>query len=118
MKLLKINKFSKDFNKTSRHVVIYPPPTEGICAFWTPHPPGMFVRSLPTQISSLVWQPLERTFPSKMLLHYVPHFNRYTVEFASRKGDESKPGINPLLPSLKNITKERIWRIFKISYCL
>ena len=76
MKLLKINKFSKDFNKTSRHVGFSPPPpppTEGICAFWTPHPPGMFVRPLPTQISNLVWQPLERTFPSKMLLHYTIH---------------------------------------------
>ena len=35
---------------------------------------------------------------------YVPHFNRDTVEFASRERDESKPGIKTLLPFLKNIT--------------
>ena len=38
---------------------------------------------------------------------YVPHFNRDTVEFASRERDGSKPGIKILLPFLKNITKER-----------
>ena len=37
---------------------------------------------------------------------YAPHFNRYTVEFASRERDESKPGIKTLLPFLKNITEE------------
>ena len=37
---------------------------------------------------------------------YVPHFNRDTVKFASRKKDESKPGIKTLLPFLKNITEE------------
>ena len=37
---------------------------------------------------------------------YVPHFNRDTVEFASRERDESKPGIKTLLPFLKNITEE------------
>ena len=36
---------------------------------------------------------------------YVPHFNRDTVEFASRERDESKPGIKTLLPFLKNITE-------------
>ena len=36
----------------------------------------------------------------------VPHFNRDTVEFASRKRDESNPGIKTLLPFLKNITEE------------
>ena len=37
---------------------------------------------------------------------YVPHFNRDTVEFASRERDESKPRIKTLLPFLKNITEE------------
>ena len=42
----------------------------------------------------------------------VPHFNRDTVEFASRKKrDESNPGIKTLLP----LQKRTIWRIFKIS---
>ena len=36
----------------------------------------------------------------------VPHFNRDTVEFASRKRDESNPGIKTLMPSLKKITEE------------
>ena len=36
----------------------------------------------------------------------VPHFNLDTVEFASRKGNESNPGIKTLLPFLKNITEE------------
>ena len=37
----------------------------------------------------------------------VPHFNRDTVEFASRERDESNPGIKTLLPFLKkNITEE------------
>ena len=35
-----------------------------------------------------------------------PHFNRDTVEFASRERDESNPGIKKLPPFLKNITKE------------
>ena len=37
----------------------------------------------------------------------MPHFNRETVEFASRESDESNPGIKTLLPFLKNITEER-----------
>ena len=37
---------------------------------------------------------------------YVPHFNRDTVEFASRERGGSKPGIKVLLPFLKNITEE------------
>ena len=37
---------------------------------------------------------------------YVPHFNRDTVEFASRERDESKPGIKTLLPFLKSFTEE------------
>ena len=36
----------------------------------------------------------------------VPYFNRDTVEFASRKRNESNPGIKTLLPFLKNITEE------------
>ena len=36
----------------------------------------------------------------------VLHFNRDTVEFASRERDESNPGIKTLLPFLKNITEE------------
>ena len=36
----------------------------------------------------------------------VPHFNGDTVEFTSRKRDESNPGIKTLLPFLKNITEE------------
>ena len=34
------------------------------------------------------------------------HFNRDTVEFASREREKSKPGIKTLLPFLKNITEE------------
>ena len=37
---------------------------------------------------------------------YAPHFNRDTVEFASRERGGSKPGIKVLLPFLKNITEE------------
>ena len=37
---------------------------------------------------------------------YVPHFNRDTVEFASREREKSKPGIKILLPFLKNVTEE------------
>ena len=38
---------------------------------------------------------------------YVPHFNRDTIEFASRERDESKPGSkHRLLSCLKNITEE------------
>ena len=37
---------------------------------------------------------------------YVPHFNRDTVEFASRERDESKSGIKTLRPFRKNITEE------------
>ena len=36
----------------------------------------------------------------------VPHFNRDTVEFASRERDESNPGIKTQLPFVKNITEE------------
>ena len=36
----------------------------------------------------------------------VPHFNGYTVDYASRKRDESKHGIKTLLPFLKNVTDE------------
>ena len=36
----------------------------------------------------------------------VSHFNHDTVEFASRKRDESNPGFKTLLPFLKNVTKE------------
>ena len=35
-----------------------------------------------------------------------PHFNRDTVEFASRERNESNPGIKTLLPFLKTITEE------------
>ena len=37
---------------------------------------------------------------------YGPHFNRDTVEFASRERDGSKSGIKILLPFLKNVTEE------------
>ena len=36
----------------------------------------------------------------------VPHFNSDTVEFASRKRDESNQRIQTLLPFLKKITEE------------
>ena len=36
----------------------------------------------------------------------VPHFNTNTVEFASRKRDQSNPRFQTLLPFLKNITEE------------
>ena len=39
MKLLKINKFSKDFNKTSRHVVISPPSPRRAFLLFGPHIP-------------------------------------------------------------------------------
>ena len=35
-----------------------------------------------------------------------PHFNRDTVDFASRERNESNPGIKTLLPFLKSITEE------------
>ena len=35
---------------------------------------------------------------------YLPHFNRDTVAFASRYGDESKPGIKTLLPLWTAVT--------------
>ena len=43
----------------------------------------------------------------------VPHFNRDTVEFASRKRNESNPGIKTLLPFPKNITKESDFENFQ-----
>ena len=36
----------------------------------------------------------------------VPHFNRDTVEFASRERDESNQGIKTLLPFLKKKKKK------------
>ena len=36
----------------------------------------------------------------------APHFNRDTVEFASRERDESNPGIKTLLPFLKKVTEQ------------
>ena len=48
---------------------------------------------------------------------YVPHFNRDTVEFASRERGVYILGINVLLPFLKKTLQRRaMWRIFKISY--
>ena len=43
----------------------------------------------------------------------VPHFNRDTVEFASRRGNESYPGIKTLLPFPKNITEESDFENFQ-----
>ena len=43
----------------------------------------------------------------------VPHFNRDTVEFASRKRNESNPGIKTLLPFRKNITEESDFENFQ-----
>ena len=43
----------------------------------------------------------------------VPHFNRDTVEFVSRKRNESNPGIKTLLPFLKNITEESDFENFQ-----
>ena len=43
----------------------------------------------------------------------VPHFNRDTVEFTSRKRKESNPGIKTLLPFLKNITEESDFENFQ-----
>ena len=37
---------------------------------------------------------------------YVPHFNRDTIEHASRERDESNPALKTLRPFLKNIIKE------------
>ena len=36
----------------------------------------------------------------------VPHFNRETVEYASRGEMDQKPGIKTMLPFLKNIREE------------
>ena len=36
----------------------------------------------------------------------MPHFNREHGRVRTRERDESKPGINTLLPFLKNVTKE------------
>ena len=46
----------------------------------------------------------------------VPHFNRDTVEFASRERDESNPGIKILLPFLKKIAEQSDLENFKISW--
>ena len=43
----------------------------------------------------------------------VPHFNRDTVEFASRKRNESNPGIKTLLPFPKKITQESDFENFQ-----
>ena len=43
----------------------------------------------------------------------VPHFNRDTVEFASRKRNESNPGIKTLLPFPKNIMEESDFENFQ-----
>ena len=43
----------------------------------------------------------------------VPHFNCDTVEFASRKRNESNPGIQTLLPFPKNITEESDFENFQ-----
>ena len=43
----------------------------------------------------------------------VPHFNRDTVEFASRERNESNPGIKTLLPFSKNITEESDFENFQ-----
>ena len=43
----------------------------------------------------------------------VPHFNRDTVEFASRKRNESNPGIKTLLPFPKNNTEESDFEHFQ-----
>ena len=43
----------------------------------------------------------------------VPYFNRDTVEFASRKRDESNPGIKTLMAFLKNITEESDFKNFQ-----
>ena len=43
----------------------------------------------------------------------VPHFSRDTVEFASRKRNESNPGIKTLLPFPKNITEESDFENFQ-----
>ena len=42
-----------------------------------------------------------------------PHFNRDTVEFASRKRNESNPGIKTLLPFPKIITEESDFENFQ-----
>ena len=43
----------------------------------------------------------------------VPHFNRDTVEFASRKRNKSNPGNKTLLPFPKNITEESDFENFQ-----
>ena len=43
----------------------------------------------------------------------VPHFNRETVESASRKRNEPNPGIKKLLPFPKNITEESDFENFQ-----
>ena len=46
---------------------------------------------------------------------YVPHFNRDTVECASRERDKLNPGIKTKLSFVKNITEESDLENFKIS---
>ena len=43
----------------------------------------------------------------------APHFNRDTVEFASRRRNESNPGNKTLLPFPKNITQESDFEKFQ-----
>ena len=47
---------------------------------------------------------------------YVSHFNRDTVEFASRERDGSKPGIKILLPFLKNVREKSDLENFSRSH--
>ena len=44
---------------------------------------------------------------------FMPHFNRDTVEFASRMRNESNAGIKTLLPFPKNITEESDFENFQ-----
>ena len=66
MKLLKINKFSKDFNKTSRHVVISPPPPRRAFVLFGPHiPPECLSDPYPLKFPAWFGNPWKEHFRQK-----------------------------------------------------
>ena len=73
MKLLKINKFSKDFNKTSRHVVLSPPPHGGHLCFLDPTSPWNVCQTPTHSNFQLGLVTPGKNISVKMLLHYTIH---------------------------------------------
>ena len=72
----------------------------------TLHPPHIDLTSTPGGVRHDPQRFMDKTVT-------VPHFNRDAVEFASRKRNESNPGIKKLLPFPKNITEESDFENFQ-----